>query len=98
MMVRTLCRCVLALCLLVGVAHAAVEVPASQAQAIEAARNGLDGAGLTETQYKEAKELLDAAAKLEQEAEPLATKLAGLSETAQSFMSDMPVQLTAAEL
>lgn len=98
MMVRALCRCVLALCLLVGVAHAAVEVPASQAQAIEAARNGLDGAGLTEVQYKEAKELLDAAAKLEQEAEPLATKLAGLGETAQSFTPDMPVQLTVAEL
>ncbi|RMX11679.1 mechanosensitive ion channel protein MscS [Allofranklinella schreckenbergeri] len=97
---RWLLLCWLLICALtLGVAHASVSVPASQAKAIEAARSALESAELNATQREVAQAQLDAALALEKEAEPLATQLSALQEQAQAApaQASMPAALTPEE-
>lgn len=85
------------LLLVLGVAHAAIEVPPAQGPAIEAARSALESATLNDAQRKAAKEQLEAAQALEKEAAPWAEKLADLRNQAQAPMPEMPAALSPAE-
>ncbi|WP_172424974.1 mechanosensitive ion channel domain-containing protein [Vandammella animalimorsus] len=92
-----LCLLMLAALWLHGAAQADMEVPPTQATAIEAARSTLENAELSQAQREAAQAQLEAAAALEKEAEPLLEQLAQLQEKSREAAAPAVAPLTAAE-